>query len=121
MIYRREYIFGKLNWNDNRHREKMEKSVKKATKLGIGVSFKVTDRVIEFVDVNDKIKFEPGKLSFILSTKVPAKDEITINRKYDKFVKYVREIFHRVPTLTGKIDEQEYQTTFAKMDSVGKA
>lgn len=112
MIFRREYVFGKLNYNEEKHHDKIIKAVKKASELKIGVSFTITTQAIEFVDVEKEIKFDKGKLAFLLSTKTEAKNEITLNRKYDKFVKYVRELFRRVPTLTGKLDEQDMPIEF---------
>jgi len=110
MIVKRQYIFGKLNYKEDLHIDKIHKAVKKATFHEIGVNFTVSNEKVEFANVENKDdadSFKKGKLMVLLSTK--GQNTKLIDKKYDKYMNYLRDLFHRVPTLIAEIKENESQ------------
>jgi len=115
MFVQRKYIFGKLNYKEDLHIKKIHKAVKKATFHEIGVNFTVSNEKIEFANVEktEEIEtYEKGKLMVLLSTK--GKNARLLEKKYDKYMDYLRNLFHRVPTLIAEIKENESETKYAQ-------
>jgi len=103
MIVRRKYIFGKLNYKNDLHHEKVLEAVEKANEDNIIVDFRVSDEEIEFI--KGKKTFDKGKLTVIINKDIKSVDEA--NDIINDYIIYLRDLFYRKPTLLFEIIEND--------------